>query len=56
LPTATPPGAPVENMSPGMRGTRREKCSMIRGSFQIWSLVFTRMRCSPLTLQVTQMS
>ena len=29
---------------------------MMSGSFQIWSRVLTRMRCSPLTLQVTQMS
>ncbi len=29
---------------------------MMRGSFQICSDVLTRIRCSPFTLQVTQMS
>src|ERR1019366_9477516 len=52
LPTATPPGAPVENMSPGSLGMWREKCSRMSGSFQIWSRVFTRMRCSPFTAHV----
>ena len=28
---------------------------MMSFSFQIWSAVLTRMRCTPLTLQVTQM-
>ena len=35
LPTATPPGAPVENMSPGSIGMWREKCSTMSGSFQV---------------------
>ena len=56
LPTATPPGAPVENMSPGSIGMKREKCSRISGSFQIWSRVLTRMRSSPLTAQVIHRS
>ena len=35
FPTATPPGAPVENISPGCSGRRREKCARMSGIFQI---------------------